>query len=397
MVVTPTRKAADVAARETGAQGQPAAWLIYQHGWRWDDDGHRTRHPSQQRAEPCPEARLRRGDLLLVDEAGMVTQDDALALLTLADEAGARIAFLGDRHQLPAVGRGGVLDHALAWAHPSSVLTMEQVHRFTVPEYAALSLRMRDGRAPDEVFDHLLQRGQIVLHPSEAERTAALAEIGVTGSLVVADTREQVATLNAAISNRRTHQSDHHPAYGSIGVVTDRGEQIGVGARVATRCNDPALGVTNRQTWTVTRVSAAGDLVVRSTERRRDRRLPAAYVREHVELAHATTIHGAQGETVDHAHVAIGETTGAAGAYVALTRGRESNVAHLVAASADDARQQWSEVFSRDRADLGPAHLQRLALEAVDRYGPNAPRPPRQRSPLDAHPRSPSRPSGIGL
>nr|WP_253942386.1 MobF family relaxase [Nocardioides sp. zg-1230] len=396
-VVTPTRKAADVAARETGASGQSASWLIHQHGWRWDDDGHRTRQPSQQRSEPCPQARLRRGDLLLVDEAGMVTQDDALALLTLADETGARIAFLGDRHQLPAVGRGGVLDHALAWAHPSAVLTMEHVHRFTDPDYAHLSLRMRDGRAPDDVFNHLLARGQIIIHPSEAERTAALADIGATGALVVADTREQVATLNAAISNQRTRQSVHGSTGAVTHVVTHRGEQIGVGARVATRRNDPALGVTNRQTWTVTAISSAGDLIVHSPERRRDHRLPAAYVHEHVELAHATTIHGAQGETVEYAHVAIGETTGAASAYVAMTRGRDSNVAHLVAASLDEARQQWSQVFSRDRAGLGPAHLQRLALEAVDRYGPTAPRPPRQRSPLDTHLRPAFRPSGIGL
>ena len=399
MVVTPTLKAAEVAARETGASGRSASWLIHQRGWRWDDDGHRTRQPS----EPCPQARLRRGDLLLVDEAGMVTQDDALALLTLADETGARIAFLGDRHQLPAVGRGGVLDHALAWAHPDSVLTMQHVHRFTDPDYATLSLRMRDGRAPDDVFNQLLARGQITIHASEAERTAALVDVGVTGTLVVADTREQVATLNAAINNRRTRQSDHESAHrfahGSAAVVTARGEQIGVGARVATRRNDPALGVTNRQTWTVTSINAAGDLIVRSRERHRDRDhlLPAAYVREHVELAHATTIHGAQGETVDHAHVAIGETTGAASAYVAMTRGRQGNVAHLVAASVDEARQQWIQVFSRDRADLGPAHLQRLALEAIDRYGPNTRRPADRRSPLDAHPRPASQPSGIGL
>ena len=382
MVVTPTLKAAEVAARETGASGRSASWLIHQHGWRWDDDGHWTRRPS----EPCPQAQLRRGDLLLVDEAGMVTQDTALALLTLADETGARIAFLGDRHQLPAVGRGGVLNHALAWAHPSAVLTMEHVHRFTDPDYAHLSLRMRDGRAPDDVFNQLLERRQIILHPSEAERTAALADVGVTGALVVADTREQVATLNAAISNRRTRQSDHESAHrfahGSAAVITARGEQIRVGARVATRRNDPALGVTNRQTWTVTSINAAGDLIVRCRERHgeRDHLLPAAYVREHVELAHATTIHGAQGETVDHAHLAIGETTGAASAYVAMTRGRESNVAHLVAASVDEARQQWSR-------GLQP--------------GPRRPRPrppptprPRRHRPLRTH-RSPADPTGV--
>ncbi len=113
MVVTPTLKAAQVATTETGADGHSAAWLIHQHGGRRDADGHWTRQP-----HPAPEhlARLRAGDLLLIDEAGMLDQDTARALLTIADETGARVAFVGDRHQLSAVGRGGVLDHAMVGA-----------------------------------------------------------------------------------------------------------------------------------------------------------------------------------------------------------------------------------------------------------------------------------------
>ena len=49
----------------------------------------------------------------------MLDQDTARALLTIADETGARVALVGDRHQLPAVGRGGVLDLAARWAHPT--------------------------------------------------------------------------------------------------------------------------------------------------------------------------------------------------------------------------------------------------------------------------------------
>ena len=130
VVVTPTLKAAEVAAAETGADGHSAAWLIHQHGWRWDADGHWARRP-----DPAPDAtaQLRPGDLLLVDEAGMLDQDTARALLTIADETGARVALVGDRHQLPAVGRGGVLDHAVAWAHPTAVVTLEKVHRFADP------------------------------------------------------------------------------------------------------------------------------------------------------------------------------------------------------------------------------------------------------------------------
>ncbi|MFC7495808.1 MULTISPECIES: MobF family relaxase [unclassified Nocardioides] len=385
LVVTPTLKAAEVAATETGAEANSAAWLIHQHGWRWDDDGHRTR----QRSEPAPAARLKRGDLLLVDEAGMVDQDTALALLTIADEAGARIAFMGDRHQLPAVGRGGVLDHAIAWAHPTAVLTMDRVHRFADPDYATLSLQMREGRQADAVFDRLLARGQVLVHASEAERSALLAVVGADGALVVADTRDQVATLNAAIRSVRRNDS--------AGVITDRGDLIGLGDRVATRRNDPSLGVTNRQTWTVAGIGDDGSLIVRSPGIRRDRELPAAYVRGHVELAYATTIHGAQGETVDAAHVAIGDTTGAASAYVAMTRGRQNNVAHLVAESVDDARKQWSEIFGRDRADLGPAHARVQAIEAIDRYGSAPTRRAGHVPPPAAPSRRPAEAPGIGL
>jgi exodeoxyribonuclease V alpha subunit len=383
MAVTPTLKAAEVAAAETGADGHSAAWLIHQHGWRWDNDGHWARQPN-----PTPDAaaRLQAGDLLLVDEAGMLDQDTARALLTIADETGARVAFVGDRHQLPAVGRGGVLDHAVAWAHPTAMVTLEKVHRFTDPDYAALSLRMRNGDDPGSVFDALLRRGQVVLHASEVERTAALADAGAAGDLVIADTREQVAELNAAIRDR-THRADDT----GWELTTAAGERIGIGDRVATRRNDPDLQVTNRQTWTVAGIRPNGSLTLHGSGR--DREMPPEYARRFVELAYATTVHGAQGSTVRSAHVAIGDHTGVASAYVALTRGRESNLAHLVAENLEEARTQWIEVFSRDRADLGPAHARRRAVDAIDRYGPKA----RRGSMPEPPPPSPARVDSMSI
>src|SRR5690349_24575046 len=97
----------------------------------------------------------------------MLDQDTARALLTIADETGARVALVGDRHQLPAVGRGGLLDHAVTWAHPTAVVTLEKVHRFPDPDYAALSLKMRNGEDPEAVFEALHRRGQIVVHASD--------------------------------------------------------------------------------------------------------------------------------------------------------------------------------------------------------------------------------------
>ena len=106
---------------------------------------------------------------------------------------------------------------------------------------------------------------------------------------------------------------------------------------------------------------------------RGQRVLPAAYVRDHVELAYASTVYGAQGTTTDAAHLLVGEHTGAAAAYVAMTRGREHNTAHLVADTPQTARNQWIEVFSRDRADLGPVHAARLAAREASQYATHRP------------------------
>lgn len=181
----------------------------------------------------------------------------------------------------------------------------------------------------------------------------------------MADTREQVGRINGLA--RQGHR---------VGFGTKSGERISVGDRVATRRNDPDADVANRETWTVRDVNRKG---VELEGQAGHRRLPWHYAREHVELAYATTTYGVQGETVSVAHVAIGIHTSAKSTYVGMTRGRDHNIAHLVADSIDDARSQWVQVFSRDRADLGPAHAARRAAEYIERYGPRQvlrPRPP---------------------
>lgn len=390
MVVTPTLKAARVVGRETGAEASSAAWLVHQHGWRWDADGRWTRHPVPV-AGPDPSAVLHHGDLLVVDEAGMLDQDTALALLSVADETGTRVALLGDRHQLPPVGRGGVLDHALRWATDQQRLCLDVVHRFSDPDYAALTGAMRTGTLPDLVPEHfstdsdpspdptpdvscrdpgvthgavcsaLWSRGDLRLYATEAERLDALADEAVAGLcpagasvrqpvLVMADTRDQVTALNAAIRDRLV-------ATGAVNdqqvVTTLAGERLGLGDRVATRRNARDLGVANRDTWRITGLADDGGLTI--TGRTGTRHLPAAYARDQVELAYATTVYGAQGETVATGHLVLGEHTTGAAAYVGMTRGRHRNTVHIVAETYTEARDQWVAAFLRDAADLGPA------------------------------------------
>ena len=397
VVVTPTLRAARVAETEVGAPASSAAWLAHQYGYRWDADGRWTREPFNTRTDRHrldPRARLTPGDLLLVDEAGMLDQDTAHALLTIADETGARVALMGDRHQLPAVGRGGVLDHATRWTPAHAQVALDTVHRFADPAYADLSLLMRTGSRQGHVFDQLLDRGAIVIHPTEVERTAALIEAGAAGAPVITDTRDHVADLNAGIRDRRrSHHRADHPADKTDPPVgrTPSGEPLWIGDQITTRRNDRDLDVANRDRWTVTGTDRHGNLQIRGD--RGSRTLPRDYAQAHVELAYATTVHGAQGDTVDHAHFALNETTGAAATYVAMTRGRHSNTAHLVADTIDDARQQWLATFNRDRADLGPARARELALDDIDRYGPIG----RGRRPEERHPTRTAMAPGIGL
>ena len=65
--------------------------------------------------------------------------------------------------------------------------------------------------------------------------------------------------------------------------------------------------------------------------------------------------------------------SGAAAAYVGMTRCRTTNTAHLMAADLTEAREHWIAVFARDRADLGPAHAADLAAAEAARYA--TPRP----------------------
>lgn len=391
LVVTPTRRAAQVAAGEVGAETRAVAKLLHEHGFRWDDEGHWSR------TEPSPTAPpLDSRTLIVVDEAGMLDQDSARALLALTDASGAQVALIGDRHQLPAVGRGGVLDLAARYA-ADRCIEYGGVHRFTDPAYGELSLRMRSGARPGEVFDELVRRGDVQVHASEVERQDVLSVMASRGQLIVADTREQVARINHV-----AHRVRVVTGQATDSVITGSGEQIGIGDTIATRQNDAEVGVANRETWTVLDSSATGLLVKGESGQRA---LPPAYVHEHVELAYATTAYGAQGSTVDTCNVVIGDHTGAASAYVGMTRGRERNVAHLVAESLDDARQQWIEVFGRDRADLGPSHAAGLAVEAIDRYGPTQarrtrrPSAPRRRPEPDLtyRPPAPSSTPGLGL
>ncbi|WP_448071886.1 AAA family ATPase [Georgenia yuyongxinii] len=370
-VVAPTKKAAEVAHAELGVPAESVAALVFAHGFRWNADGVWTRLAKADRDPdtgrtyhgPPRAARLGREERVIVDEAGMLDQDTALALLTVCAEAGATVALVGDRAQLPAVGRGGMLD--MAANVRGATFDMAEVHRFTDPAYAALTVHMRDGHDPATVFDRLHELGLIQLHQSHEEAREDVAVSVRAGDALTVSTNDEARALNDRIRDERVRQGvvdDTATTTGSDGLA------IGPGDLVQTRQNDSVIGVANRQTWIVQHVES-GMLWVR--EARNDRKhqrtvvLPAEYVAAHTHLAYATTAYGVQGSTVTGSHTILTDATSAAAVYVGMTRGRERNQLHVVAESLTDARAQFLAAMERDRADRGLEHAALAAQDAV--------------------------------
>lgn len=371
-VVTPTKKAADVAAQELGVPTDSVAKLVHEHGWRWNRDGIWTRlAPGDTDPEngstytgPSPSARLARGERIVVDEAGMLDQDTALALLTVADEQGATLAFVGDRAQLPAVGRGGVLDMAAQLA--PHVYDMTTVHRFADPKYAALTVQMRRGEHPALLFDRLHALGLVVLHEDSEAMRETIAHDARDGDAITTATNDEARELNERIRHERVCAGlvdDHRTTTGSDGL------SIGAGDVIQTRQNDSDVQVTNRQTWTVQNVGQDGSVWAKEngTGRRRQRtaRLPSEYVTEHTHLAYASTAYGVQGATMPASHTVLSDALDASGVYVGMTRGQETNRLHIVAADVDDARDQFVAALERERADRGLVAATMAARESV--------------------------------
>ena len=268
VVVTPTLKAAQVAAREVGTAGFSVAWLVHQHGFRWDDDGRWTRQPDRP---PTRTRVLGRVTCCWSTRPGCSTRTPPAPSSPSPTRRGARVALVGDRHQLPAVGRGGVLDLAARWVTPEAMSTSTWCTGSptrSTPRSAWRCARAKyDPRGegvrravPPWPDPHLPQRGRAHPGAGAARRRQPSSPATAAGALVMADTREQVAGLNGAIRDRLVaagHVDDTH------GVVTKRrGTDRGRGPG-----RDPAQRPRPRRrrtahTWTVTAIGDDGTLTV---------------------------------------------------------------------------------------------------------------------------------------
>lgn len=326
--------------------------------------------------------------LIIVDEAGMT---DTLSLAELLDYSlprGASVRLIGDDRQFSAIGAGGVL-RDLRRVH--GAVELDEVLRFVDngEKAASLALRRGDPTALGWYLDHdRIHAGS----PDTALDAALQAWKADTDqgldSLMLASTRQDVAKLN-----RRARQL--LAGKGTHGVPLSDGNLADVGDVILTRRNDRRLRtsatgfVMNGDRWIVQAVNRDGGLLVRHRTTGHRAWLPAAYVAEHVELGYATTIHAAQGSTVDTAHTVLTGTETRQLLYVAMTRGRHASHSYVTTVGHGDPHSAFTPetlrpptaveiletVLARDGAarsatsEIAHAHDPAVRLaDAVNRY-----------------------------
>jgi hypothetical protein len=280
--------------------------------------------------------------LVIVDEAGMVGTDDLRQLLTSTTAVGTKTVLVGDAHQLaPVKARGGMFAQLctdLPWTQHLS-----EVWRMQDPDERAASLALRDGRPVPLGRAIEWYRSHDRLHCGDpvtmaADALAAYKTDTAIGkdALLVCDRTEMADALNERIHHERLDA--HAPT-----VTAALGHRIGVGDLILTRRNDPTIdlrspngraghldSVRNGNRWRVAAIDPARNRV--AAQRLDDGAqtvLENEYLREHVGLGYAVTVHTAQGVTADTTHAVLGENTTRSLLYVAMTRGRHTNTAHL--------------------------------------------------------------------
>ncbi|WP_191094409.1 MobF family relaxase [Nocardia colli] len=330
---------------------------------------------------------ISRGTMLLIDEASMAATADFDAIRALARTHGAVVRGIGDPEQLPAVEAGGIFR---TLARDTRAPQLRQVVRFSDPDEADATLAVRNGNLED-AWEFYNSHGRVTSGMSDELRSAILAEhledtaAGIS-SIMIAATLDDVSALNTATQARyaltgridtgkgRIRLSDNHTGY--------------VGDTIVTRFNTTLLRIAgglrhgthidNGDLWQIHTIHPDGGITAVGANHRGSVHLPTHYIRHHVELGYATTVHRAQGITVRRGYVLMNGTLGRALAYVGLTRGSELNRIYLATDTLIDPtgnqqpddptepRTMFARVLARDDDNLSAIDVIRAEQTAAD-------------------------------
>ncbi len=281
--------------------------------------------------------------VVIVDEASMVGTPELRKLLTCAVAGRAKMVLVGDAYQLsPVNARGGMFEQLsadLPWSQ-----RLAEVWRMADPEERDMSLALRSAHGNRLRIAVKWYRDKGRLHSGDPIAMAADAldaylteRSNGKDALLICDTWEIADALN-----RRLHDA-LRTAGPTINVARD--QPVTVGDIVISRSNDASLTVLpgtntrshdgvdqvrNGNRWRVVALDPVSERI--AAERLSDRAravFDKDYLREHMTLGYAATVHSAQGVTADSCYAILGEGASRSMLYVAMTRGRRNNEAFL--------------------------------------------------------------------
>jgi hypothetical protein len=298
--------------------------------------------PGQRGARGAVE--LQPGDLVLMDEASMVSSPDLADTISHAAASGAKVILAGDAGQLQAVENGGgmsLLAGVLGYAQLAAPV------RFRAEWERAASLRLRDGDVA--VLADYDRHGRIKGGDPEQMMDAA-------AKAYVALTLEDKATLLMAADHARRQELSRRIRDDLVHLgVVDGGPGVRIGDGVTASAGDliictkndhsvvagePGQTLANGDLLRVEAITGRGLLVRRAldadpqTGQRRwtDRNFVYRDYRNS-ELGYAVTDHVAQSRTVHTGLALITGTEDRQHAYVALSRGTSRNLAFVFTVS----------------------------------------------------------------
>lgn len=259
--------------------------------------------------------------VLVVDECGMVGTRQLAAVLELADHRGAKVVLVGDHRQLPEIAAGGAFAALAGEGALPLRRNRRQVERWEREALAAL----REGD-PQAAIDRYVAAGRVHAGDDARSVQAAMVEQWWDGRtrgedvLMVAGRNAQIESLNRQ-ARRRLCDEGH---LGDEVVVS--GRAFAVGDTVIAGFNDYRLGLLNGTLGTVSAVDRdRGRLTVATTDGR-SIDVPRRYLQSgRLKHGYATTVHKAQGATVDATLVLADDASYREAVYTGMSRGRIAN------------------------------------------------------------------------
>lgn len=268
--------------------------------------------------------KLSSNDVLVIDEAGMVGSKDMAKLVSLCQEAGAKLVLVGDAKQLQAISAGGAFDmlqKQFAAAGQKMVELLDNRRQKSEADRDTAS-QLREGQAA-AALKNMLERDQLHVSSKADESMAGLVAAYRADpalpkdKIVMAKTRDEVFQLNQALRAA-------NPALlgDSVTVRTHEGRlAFAENDRFLFLKNNAKLGISNGDFGTVSKIEFHSLGVVFEVKRdinpqpvrflvgdpedkalRKAAKAEGLQVYNQFDLGYASTVHKSQGQSVAHAY-----------------------------------------------------------------------------------------------